>query len=146
MNQLWLKSQIDKLRAEASRGSVSSAVVFTMTDPIMDRIAQPAVVEPEDALIGRLQSRVIETYGGHGTVVERPDDDCIQAAAALAAYREVIPLLRAERDRLRDACTRAEFWLSTHPEGAAMRDVIREAMAGVSAGSGTATAREASNA
>lgn len=36
----WLKIQMDKLRAEASRGAVSSATVFALTDPIMDRIAR----------------------------------------------------------------------------------------------------------
>lgn len=39
MNINWLKSQMDKLRAEASRGPVSSTMVFALTDPVMDRIA-----------------------------------------------------------------------------------------------------------
>lgn len=34
----WLRSQLNKLRTEASRGSVPSAVAFALTDPIMDRI------------------------------------------------------------------------------------------------------------
>lgn len=45
MDTEWLKSQMDKLRAEASRGAVPSATVFNLTDPIMDRIAR----KPHDA-------------------------------------------------------------------------------------------------
>jgi len=40
MDTEWLKSQMDKLRAEASRGAVPSATIFNLTDPIMDRIAR----------------------------------------------------------------------------------------------------------
>lgn len=40
MQNEWLKSQMDKLRAEASRGSVPGSVVFALTDPIMDKIAR----------------------------------------------------------------------------------------------------------
>lgn len=40
MDTEWLKSQMDKLRAEASRGAVPSATVFSLTDPVMDRIAR----------------------------------------------------------------------------------------------------------
>jgi hypothetical protein len=41
-----------------------------------------------------MEARIIETYGGHGTVLERPDDDCNAAAATLRA-------LLAERDEAR---------------------------------------------
>lgn len=37
-------------------------------------------------------------------------------------------LIAAAPDLL-DACERAEWWLSTHPEGSAMRDVLRAAIA-----------------
>jgi hypothetical protein len=39
MNIKWLKVQMDKLRSEASRGPVPSSVIFTLTDPIMDKIS-----------------------------------------------------------------------------------------------------------
>lgn len=35
-----MKAQLDKLRAEASRGPVPSSVVFALTDPLMDAIAR----------------------------------------------------------------------------------------------------------
>lgn len=38
MDGEWLRAQINKLRSEASRGAVSSAVVFALTDPIMDSL------------------------------------------------------------------------------------------------------------
>ena len=40
MDVKWLKVQMDKLRAEASRGGISSSTVFSMTDPVMDMIAR----------------------------------------------------------------------------------------------------------
>ena len=40
MDTEWLKSQIDKIRAEASRGAVPPSISFNLTDPIMDRIAR----------------------------------------------------------------------------------------------------------
>ncbi len=50
----YLRAQINSLRAAASRGSVSSGQIFTLTDPVMDMItrwpisaAQP-VVKPLD--------------------------------------------------------------------------------------------------
>ena len=42
MNADQVKVAMDKLRAEASRGPVSSALVFALTDPIMDAIAREA--------------------------------------------------------------------------------------------------------
>lgn len=42
IDEKWLKSQIDKLRAEASRGPVPGIAVFALTDPIMDRLAHSA--------------------------------------------------------------------------------------------------------
>lgn len=44
-----LKSGLDKLRAEASRGSVSSSRVFSLTDPLMDLLARnPPEIQRED--------------------------------------------------------------------------------------------------
>lgn len=63
MDLEWLKSQMNKLRAEASRGAVPSATVFNLTDPIMDSIARnepinwrddpDAIVEDDEPMIGR---------------------------------------------------------------------------------------------
>jgi hypothetical protein len=36
--------------------------------------------------------------------------------------------LEREIERLRDVVRRCEWWLSTHPEGEAMRDVCRAAL------------------
>jgi hypothetical protein len=53
----------------------------------------------------------------------------------IAEFNDSIPqgranacLIAAAPDLL-DACNRAEWWLSTHPEGTAMRDVLRVAIA-----------------
>ncbi len=40
MDNEWLKSKMDKLRSEASRGPVPGSVVFALTDPIMDKITR----------------------------------------------------------------------------------------------------------
>lgn len=42
MKSEWLRAQVNKLRAEASRGAVPSSVVFALTDPIMDTIERDA--------------------------------------------------------------------------------------------------------
>jgi hypothetical protein len=44
------------------------------------------------------------------------------------AMRQRIDHLNAEIERLRDVVRRCEWWLSTHPEGEAMRDVCRAAL------------------
>lgn len=31
-------------------------------------------------LVEELRNRIVETYGGHGTVLESPDDLCVRAA------------------------------------------------------------------
>lgn len=48
--------------------------------------------EAVERLASAMEARVIETYGGHGTVLEMADDGCNAAAATLRAL-----LSRAER-------------------------------------------------
>lgn len=43
----FLKSQMDKLRAEASRGPVQSSIVFDLTNPIMDMIGRNELAAAE---------------------------------------------------------------------------------------------------
>ena len=39
----YLRAQMNSLRAAASRGLVSSAQVFTLTDPVMDMITRGSI-------------------------------------------------------------------------------------------------------
>ena len=46
----YLRAQMNSLRAAASRGSVSSAQVFTLTDPVMDMITRGSISAAQAAV------------------------------------------------------------------------------------------------
>lgn len=61
--------------------------------------------EAVERLARAMEARIIETYGGHGTVLEMPDDDCNATAATLCALLAERDEARREVARLREAAT-----------------------------------------
>lgn len=68
-------------------------------------------------------------YDGRLTVYQMDEGTPDICTLADDEYAEVHAFAITALPELIDACERAEFWLSTHPEGAEMQKVLQAALA-----------------
>lgn len=79
MDAAQIKYYLDKLRAEASKGSVPGGTVFVLTDPIMNAIGRGEIGKSQRS-VSEARKAAWETrrkrYGekGHGGKFQNPTD------------------------------------------------------------------------